>query len=274
VISQATLESYEMLASRLDDAAASLATGQKVPIDLAGALRATELEFEACEPRVQRLEGALRHSAHGNKVVVHDVPRDGNLLPRQRFTIAHEVGHQLLERWGAPLPTNKREYWAREQLCNRFAAALLVPETAVRYALEPSPQTSSELYGRLRLIVARALVSREVASKRIETGIRGFSAWEIDDPPRAGVLGRVRWTAGSAEPLGLNRAAHVPLHHSCAELIQKARLVAIGQCTEATAQRKCWTVERRRSSVWAVGLDASPVWSQTQLKMRAREPIL
>ncbi len=258
-------DSFESTVCRLEDTAAELTNGQRVPIDLAAVLRSTGAELEVRPDRMTDFVGALKHSANGSRIVLYDSLINASLSSRQRFTIAHEIGHYLLERWGIPHPAGKREYWMRERLCNRFAAALLVPDTAVRYAVAPHPTSSGDLYGRLRLIVDRAGVSPEVACKRIELAIDEFSSWEIEDFGKPGVLGRVRWIAGDAGTLGLNRAAYVPYHHRLGTLVEAARAAPFGHCTDSAIGDESWTLERRRASVWGIGLTARATWHQIRL---------
>ncbi len=60
-------------------------------------------------------------------IVVLDNINDG---ARQRFTIAHELGHLLLDITGINVD--------EEKLCNRFASSLLMPKEAVLYEFGPS----------------------------------------------------------------------------------------------------------------------------------------
>jgi Zn-dependent peptidase ImmA (M78 family) len=59
-----------------------------------------------------------------------------NMPPvRQRFTIAHEIGHILLRTPGTPLKdaADDGEYWSHhEREANRVAAEILMPEVSVR----------------------------------------------------------------------------------------------------------------------------------------------
>ncbi len=48
------------------------------------------------------------------------------LLPRERFSIAHEIGHWILWHSMQSVPRSDREYWEHEQLCDEFASKLLI----------------------------------------------------------------------------------------------------------------------------------------------------
>ncbi len=56
------------------------------------------------------------------------------LTSRQRFTLAHEIGHFLVWKGTGNMPDD-RDYWHHEAACNRFAARLLVPDDAVLLAI-------------------------------------------------------------------------------------------------------------------------------------------
>lgn len=71
----------------------------------------------------------------GGKVIIIN-PADS--LVRQRFTVAHELGHALLDNVGvherSERSYNLTNYRETEARMNRFAAALLMPEKSVRDA--------------------------------------------------------------------------------------------------------------------------------------------
>lgn len=68
----------------------------------------------------------------GEKVIIVN-PEDS--FARQRFTVAHELGHAILDDCGIhERNPNLREYRQKEALANRFAAELLMPERQVREA--------------------------------------------------------------------------------------------------------------------------------------------
>lgn len=253
------------LGAWLDDAAARLVGTQRVPIDLAGVLRQTGLELELRPQRIEKIHGALYQSQTGSCVVVYGCSPGDKLHPRHRFTIAHEIGHHLLAQRGVPAPVDNREYWKREELCNQFAAALLVPDRAVRYAISQPWTESGNLYARLRLVSEHARVSREVVCKRIGPRIGDFSSWEIDRLPRHDVLGRVRWSVESRPVLGLYARSHVGLDHRLAEIIKAS--FAMRPHTVATMEHEgiCWAVEHRAHSLWAVQLPAAPVTHELDL---------
>ena len=65
---------------------------------------------------------------------------DKDPITRQRFSIAHELGHALLGHGSSPrrndISYTKWNYIQKENAANRFAAALLMPDLAVRTLIE------------------------------------------------------------------------------------------------------------------------------------------
>jgi hypothetical protein len=62
----------------------------------------------------------------------------------ERFVIAHELGHLVLEKHKVPVPAGRAEYWQVETLCDDFAGRLLIPEHAAKDILRHNPQTPAQ----------------------------------------------------------------------------------------------------------------------------------
>lgn len=71
-----------------------------------------------------------------------------SLTARERFLVAHEVGHSVLERKHLQKPLGTSEYWQVEELCDSFARWLLLPRERLQQAVRSSV---CELGSRLRL---------------------------------------------------------------------------------------------------------------------------
>jgi IrrE N-terminal-like domain len=57
---------------------------------------------------------------------------DHLLTPRERFSVAHELGHLVAyQRFNVFPATEKSTYWAQEEWMHRFAGALLTPEAVL-----------------------------------------------------------------------------------------------------------------------------------------------
>lgn len=104
-------------------------------------------------------------SGHGSCSVAGDsriiyVNRDDE-PPLQRFTVAHELAHLLL---GGRLAAEggAAGVWHEEQLCNRFASAILIPADELSAGLEacgmpPGPDDILRLCGQFRVNVRPVL---------------------------------------------------------------------------------------------------------------------
>jgi hypothetical protein len=90
------------------------------PTDLDGLRQ--RLSISDCHAEDIPFSGELRRKGKERTIVysVH-LSRD-----RRRFTIAHEMGHVLLEMAGLPLPHSGT---AIERLCDKFAAEILMPKS-------------------------------------------------------------------------------------------------------------------------------------------------
>jgi Zn-dependent peptidase ImmA (M78 family) len=135
-------------------------------------------------------DGTARRAPGGHYEIV--VKASGKLSARVRFTIAHELGHVLIDKHYGIRPRTRGEYWTHEHLCDRFAAILLVPDAAA------SEFDATDPFESLRGITQRYGVSGAVAAQRVSelaqcvnfvSVVRTLNAAEQD------VL-RVEWTSG------------------------------------------------------------------------------
>jgi uncharacterized protein DUF955 len=86
---------------------------------------------------------------------------------RQRFTIAHEIGHYIVEARTQFRPTSNREYWMLESVCHRFAAELLAPRDVVEQVITDSYELPSGLFTAIDALIERVDISLEAAVTRI-----------------------------------------------------------------------------------------------------------
>jgi hypothetical protein len=116
-------------------------TGFEVPTDLIGVALARQVH--TLDLRNMLLDGALESIEDGFKVYIYDakqefvVPLTRSVLldQRQRFTLAHEVGHTFFfdtqRARPAALPGIPK-YQDLERLCNLIGSEILVPEVCLR----------------------------------------------------------------------------------------------------------------------------------------------
>lgn len=133
----------------------------------------------------QRLpfEGGLFRLDHGELVV--KLNSDSSFV-RKRFTLAHEIGHLLLETVPAFRSTRRTDA-ALERTCDLIAAELLMPAAEasdfIRGLGSPSPE-------KLREIASKFTVSLQTAAIRVRDGLRiwkcAIGMWQVS--PRVQTL--------------------------------------------------------------------------------------
>lgn len=136
--------------------------------------------------------------------------RPERLSPRERFTLAHELGHVLIDIRYAWRPVTKQEYVFCEQICNSFAGALLVPAKVVAREAQSALSPAAAVVGLLRLS-SECRVSPEVAGRRlVETcpGLGLLSAIRTTNARKREVLS-VKWSASSSGDIHLARNVHL-----------------------------------------------------------------
>jgi hypothetical protein len=73
----------------------------------------------------------MRHSPVNGERYLDD-HEDHLLSPRERFSVAHELGHLVAyDRFHLLPATEKSEYWIQEEWMHRFAATLLTPDSVI-----------------------------------------------------------------------------------------------------------------------------------------------
>jgi uncharacterized protein involved in tolerance to divalent cations len=91
------------------------------------------------------------------------------LSTRERFSIAHELAHWVVWKCFQSLPSSEEEYWWHEDVCNEFAARLLVPRQSLTRFLEQKRKQSIHPIYYPELVAKSADVSWTVAAKSIST---------------------------------------------------------------------------------------------------------
>jgi IrrE N-terminal-like domain len=89
-------------------------------------------------------------------------PEPKPIAAHERFTIAHEIGHYVLQQESGFHPRRRAEYWLGEDLCQHFASALLIrPEFLV--AADRCGSTS-DLMAAVNEVARQASVTAEPAA--------------------------------------------------------------------------------------------------------------
>lgn len=120
---------------------------------------------ELTEKETALRDGQARKVGSGYEVVyVEKSPR------RTQFTLAHELGHILLDRELGIRPQERREYWLHENLCDDFAGYLLIPSSVVSRL-----QLCNSIVDAVDKVVDDRHVSLEAAIRRLTPEWSGYS---------------------------------------------------------------------------------------------------
>jgi hypothetical protein len=123
--------------------------------------------------RRSRLDSGLAllvNADNSPEIVLSNTTSDtlNSLNKRERFLVAHELGHFILHRVNLPKPLGESEYWQHEQLCDIFAQTLLLPQRHLEHLKQlfddqrPEAKLDFALY-----LENRALVPWAVAAHRV-----------------------------------------------------------------------------------------------------------
>lgn len=137
---------------------------------------------------------------------------------RERFTLAHELAHVLIEEKLGWSPTTEREYYQREDWCNKFAAQLLVPTPLAQKCRMNSISAAIQSV----LWLSRSCgVSREVAARRLAEiwPLFGLSELEECTDRKGSSKVRVRWATPEIAEYGLRRRRLLDRSNSIAEAV-------------------------------------------------------
>lgn len=217
------------LRSLLARDAARLSAGRRLPIDLPLLLH--ELGI-ALAPDVDGGDGSrhgrLRRTASTWEIAFNPASNPS----RQRFTIAHELGHYLIEARVGVRPGNSAEYWALERECQTFAGLLLVPDRAVTRALSPRPVLASDLADRIEQLEAAAEVALEAAARRaIDVVDRPVAVAAIDVSPVGRRSGppTLMWLHGNQPWIEAGRGTLLRRGHILSPATARARSLQVGE---------------------------------------------
>jgi IrrE N-terminal-like domain len=155
---------------RLLEDATRLSCANDTPVDVVQVLRDLGLGLRFVH--LSELHGSLERTDAGWEVIV---PRrefmdesPTHLTARERFTIAHEIGHYLVEARFRARPRNRAEYWELERVCQEFAASLLMPQRILHDVMSANVlESAPEALRSSRELARRAQVSVEAAVRRL-----------------------------------------------------------------------------------------------------------
>ena len=148
------------------------------PVDLMAICAERRLGLRVAVRDGERHGGLVRVGSGWEVVVTRDDPRPHPITARERFTIAHEIGHHVLEQETGFRATRRAEYWLGERLCQQFASRLLIRRSFLEEA-RPC-DSSAALMAAVNEVARRAKVSPEPAARALVA--------EIDEPVAVGAF--------------------------------------------------------------------------------------
>lgn len=161
----------------LSNAAATIATGRSLPLDMEDICNDLGLQISNNADASKTTLG-LR----GKKLVISLNPLRHPAL--YRFHVAHEIGHALLLREFSALPLGESEYWQHENLCNFFAQRLLLPDAALaRLDSNNFQNAKSALLEIHRLAMQHGVPTCDVVAVRCRDRFPSIGVFEISPPP-------------------------------------------------------------------------------------------
>jgi hypothetical protein len=154
---------------------------------------------------------------------------------RERFTLAHEIGHYCALRRFNLRPRSRSEYWRLEQACDDFAGRLLVGDDDVdRFTEDVS--TPTQVMSAIRQLGDACEVSFPVAAHRLVDRISSISVCRMIYPksPRTDCLATVKWCwEDSIAPwLAYGQGKFVGKDSVIGDVVEKLALAPIGASEE------------------------------------------
>jgi IrrE N-terminal-like domain len=176
--------------------AARLRAARIAPIDVEVLARALGLRvrFEATSVRRTPEATLVPGEANAEIVLFRNPDRGGAERLRERFTLAHEIGHYCVLRRFNVRPRSRSEYWRLEQACDDFAGRLLVDDDDVdRFTNDLS--TPKKVMSAIRRLGDACEVSFPVAAHRLVDRIPSVTVCRVIFPtsPRNDCVATVKW---------------------------------------------------------------------------------
>jgi IrrE N-terminal-like domain len=189
-------EAIDLVRDYLRMDAARLRAARIAPVDVEVLARALGLRvrFEATSVR-RAPEATLVPGVTNAEIVLfrNSDPGRAERL-RERFTLAHEIGHYCVLRRFNVRPRTRSEYWRLEQACDDFAGRLLVDDDDIdRVAGDLS--TPKKVMSAIRGLGDACEVSFPVAAHRLVDRIPSISVCRMiyAKSPRDDCLATVKW---------------------------------------------------------------------------------
>jgi hypothetical protein len=247
---------HDLLRRSLERDAQKLIAGRSFPLDLGAILDELGIELASgSAERMGKAHGYLCEQDSRWKIIVNA----STSTARQRYTIAHELGHFMVEANVGFFPTNRAAYWMLEDVCQAFAGEVLSPSTLVRDLLASVSQTPTGLLDAIPALIERTDLSLEAAARRlIDAAPWSAGLVALDLRPRQGLDGAsgqsaaVRWIHASGPWVTAGRGRKFGPRHPLWPLVAAARAGRVGGRAPVIVDSATAAVVERRSSTLAL----------------------
>jgi hypothetical protein len=249
------------LSARLDDAfqaklarasallESSLRSDDEVPVQIELLLQFFGLGQPILEVGRGR-HGALRLvNGRWHPVIYRAEPGRSELSDRERFTVAHELGHAIVEDGIAVNPNRTAEYWALEEVCDQFASKLLMPHSEVCWRQRHITGPAS-LIDQITALAAASLTSVNAAARRLLDQMDNGSAWGVSSFTRSKSGDKVvpvRWVAGNEE-YGLRTGSYAHSDNPLYQFLEQSSYHSNGELFE----REPFASTRKSQNYWLI----------------------
>lgn len=229
--------------------AAELSATCEPPLDVAGLCREFGLGLRVAPADGARRGALMRAGAGWEVVLMRHETRPAPISPQERFTVAHELGHYVLMRETPFRIERDADYWLGEELCNRFASRLLIPDVLLDQLDEPGSPV--DLAAAVCALANGAGVTFEPAARalvrRLTTPV-ALGTFRLDPYPPTGRLGFRGWWVESRSWWGVRGGRRLAVYadHALAPVLRGMRAMAPGQ-TAAPALAGARATRLRRS---------------------------
>ncbi len=162
---------FEDYLSTLFESVPKLTQGSRFPVRLRPICR----QLSVHGIRREKLQGSksLLIDARVKPIIIINSSRTVAPAPNnsftswERFLIAHELGHLVLQQHGAKNPSGPSEYWKLEQICDAFARRLLIPDEFVTRISEEAGKSAIERLRATFLVAKQCTVPWSAAALRL-----------------------------------------------------------------------------------------------------------
>jgi hypothetical protein len=122
-------------------------------------------------------------TASGYEIRLPCTNKDSKFSSIQRFLLAHELGHLLLEREFSATPASESDYWQFEELCDYFARALLLPEAYIKTKIDKSAANLRDRLGLTNFIARNDSVPWPAVAHRVREFDNQFAFFRVEIRP-------------------------------------------------------------------------------------------